>query len=38
MEPAQVRAQAKDKSPAKKDSSILAEKPTPEKEHPLDDF
>ena len=29
---------AKDKSPAKKDSSIVAEKSTPEKDHPLDDF
>ena len=29
---------AKDKSPAKKDSSIPAEKSTPEKDHPLDDF
>ena len=29
---------AKDKSPAKKDSSTVAEKSTPEKDHPLDDF
>ena len=29
---------AKDKSPAKKDSSAIAEKSTPEKDHPLDDF
>ena len=31
-------AQAKDKSSAKKDSSVLAEKSTPEKDHPLDEF
>ena len=31
-------AQAKDKSPAPKDSSIPAEKSTPEKDHPLDDY
>ena len=31
-------AQVKDKSPAKKDSSTLAEKSTPEEDHPLDDF
>ena len=30
--------QAKDKSSAKKDSSTIAEKSTPEKDHPLDDF
>ena len=29
---------AKDKSPAKKDSSAVTGKPTPEKDHPLDDF
>ena len=31
-------AQAKDKSPVKKDSPVPAEKSTPEKDHPLDDF
>ena len=31
-------AQAKDKSPSKKDSLVPAEKSTPEKDHPLDDF
>ena len=31
-------AQSKDKSPATKDSSTVAEKSTPEKDHPLDDF
>ena len=30
--------QAKDKSPAKKDSPVLAEKSTAEKDNPLDDF
>ena len=31
-------AQAKDKSPVKKDSSTAAEKSTCEKGHPLDDY
>ena len=31
-------AQAKDKSPAKKDSPVPAEKSTPDKDHPLDDY
>ena len=31
-------AQAKDKSPAKRDSPVPAEKSTPDKDHPLDDF
>ena len=31
-------AQVKDKSPAKKNSSVPAEKSTPGKDHPLDDF
>ena len=31
-------APAKDKSPAKKDSPILARKSTLEKDHPLDDY
>ena len=31
-------ARSKDKSPAKKDSPVLAEKSTPDKDHPLDDY
>ena len=31
-------AQAKDKSLAKRDSPVPAEKSTPDKDHPLDDF
>ena len=31
-------APAKDKSPAKKDSPVLAQKSTSEKDHPLDDY
>ena len=29
---------SKDKSPTKNDSSATAQKPTPEKDHPLDDY
>ena len=39
MKPAPAsNAQAKDKSPAKKDSPVPAEKSTPLKDHPLNDF
>ena len=39
VKPAHVStAEVKDKSPAKKNSSTVAEKSTPEKDHPLDDF